>query len=155
MQISNSNLWCILFRFLRINLPAGGHPTAVAFADEASSVVVACDAFSGSSLYMYGEEKTAATDSKQAKLPLPEIKWEQHKVHDKRAILTVVGTKATYGSADGSTIIVSCSEGKTRVKTQWISWFLIIVKASWFHICCWRMHDYENAVMYHIDFWIL
>ncbi|XP_070039259.1 uncharacterized protein [Nicotiana tomentosiformis] len=99
------------FKFLRINLPAGGHPTAVAFADEASSVVVACDAFSGSSLYMYGEEKTAATDSKQAKLPLPEIKWEQHKVHDKRAILTVVGTKATYGSADGSTIIVSCSEG--------------------------------------------
>nr|XP_016473596.1 PREDICTED: transducin beta-like protein 2 [Nicotiana tabacum] len=99
------------FKFLRINLPAGGHPTAVAFADEASSVVVACDAFSGSSLYMYGEEKTAATDSKQAKLPLPEIKWEQHKVHDKRAILTLVGTKATYGSADGSTIIVSCSEG--------------------------------------------
>lgn len=116
MQISNSNLWCILFRFLRINLPAGGHPTAVAFADEASSVVVACDAFSGSSLYMYGEEKTAATDSKQAKLPLPEIKWEQHKVHDKRAILTVVGTKATYGSADGSTIIVSCSEGKLELK---------------------------------------
>ncbi|XP_049380451.1 uncharacterized protein LOC125845071 [Solanum stenotomum] len=100
------------FKFLRINLPAGGHPIAVAVADEASSVAVACHALFGSSLYMYGEEKPKAdADSKQAKLPLPQIKWEQHKVHDKRAILTLVGTKATYGTADGSTIIVSCSEG--------------------------------------------
>lgn len=113
LQISNSNPWCILFRFLRINLPAGGHPIAVAVADETSSVAVACHALFGSSLYMYGEDKPKAdADSKQAKLPLPQIKWEQHKVHDKRAILTLVGTKATYGSADGSTIIVSCSEGK-------------------------------------------
>lgn len=100
-------------RFLRINLPAGGHPTAVAFSDDASSVVVACHTLSGSSLYMYGEEKPKATgDSKQQnKLPLPEIKWEHGKVHDKRAILTLAGTKATYGTADGSTVIVSCSEG--------------------------------------------
>lgn len=100
-------------RFLRINLPAGGHTSGVAFADEKSSIVVACPTFSGSSLYMYGEEKPkAATDgTQQTKLPLPEIKWEHHKIHDQRAVLTLFSTKATYGSADGSTIIVSCSEG--------------------------------------------
>ncbi|KAL2233999.1 transducin beta-like protein 2 [Sesamum indicum] len=101
------------FKFLRINLPAGGHPTAVAFAGDASSVVVATQVLAGSSLYMYGEEKpkTTGEQKQQSKLPLPEIKWEHHKVHDKRAIITLVGTKATYGSADGSAIIASCSEG--------------------------------------------
>nr|GMD95014.1 transducin beta-like protein 2 [Ipomoea batatas] len=95
------------FKFLRINLPAGGHTSAIAFADEKSSIVVACPAFSGSSLYMYGEEKPkAATDgTQQTKLPLPEIKWEHHKIHDQRAVLTLFSTKATYGTADGSTII--------------------------------------------------
>ncbi|KAK7294936.1 hypothetical protein RJT34_17835 [Clitoria ternatea] len=100
------------FKFLRINLPAGGHPTAVAFSDDASSIVVATHTLSGSSLYMYKEEKPKTSeDKKQSKLPLPEIKWEHHKVHDKRAILTLFGASATYGSADGSTIIASCSEG--------------------------------------------
>ncbi|XP_027362472.1 transducin beta-like protein 2 isoform X3 [Abrus precatorius] len=57
-------------------------------------------------------EKPKTSENKpQAKLPLPEIKWERHKVHDKKAILTLFGTSATYGSADGSTIIASCSEG--------------------------------------------
>ncbi|PKI77739.1 hypothetical protein CRG98_001863, partial [Punica granatum] len=100
------------FKFLRINLPAGGHPTAVAFADDASSIVVASQAFSGSSIYMYGEEKPKTTtgDKQQTKLPLPEIKWEHHKVHDKRAILTLSGATASYGTADGSTVIASCSE---------------------------------------------
>lgn len=100
-------------RFLRINLPAGGHPTAVAFAGDASSVVVASQALSGASLYMYAEEKpkTIGDPKQQSKLPLPEIKWEHHKVHDKRAIITLIGTMATYGTADGSTLVVSCSEG--------------------------------------------
>ncbi|CAI9104643.1 OLC1v1003357C3 [Oldenlandia corymbosa var. corymbosa] len=97
------------FKFLRINLPVGGQPTAVAFADDATSVVVATHTLLGSSLYMYGEEKPKGSgDSKQAP---PEIKWEHRKVHDKRAILTLFGTKATYGTADGSSIVVSCSEG--------------------------------------------
>ncbi|KAL2511434.1 Transducin/WD40 repeat-like superfamily protein [Abeliophyllum distichum] len=101
------------FKFLRINLPAGGHPKAVVFADNASSVVVASQTLTGASLYLYGEEKPNTTDeqTQQTKLPLPDIKWERHKVHDKRAVLTLVGTKATYGSADGSTIIASSSEG--------------------------------------------
>ncbi|KAF9616350.1 hypothetical protein IFM89_029604 [Coptis chinensis] len=62
---------------------------------------------------MYGEgnAKTDNEPKEQTKLPLPEIKWEQHKVHDKRAILNLVGTTASYGTADGSTIIASCSEG--------------------------------------------
>ncbi|KAJ8748903.1 hypothetical protein K2173_013336 [Erythroxylum novogranatense] len=101
------------FKFLRINLPAGGHPVAVTFADDSNSVIVASHSMSGSSLYMYGEENAKpANDSKQQmKLPLPEIKWEHHKIHDSRAVITLVGTAATYGNADGSTIVASCSEG--------------------------------------------
>lgn len=101
------------FKFMRINLPAGGHPTAVAFSDDSSSLVVASQTLSGSSLYMYSEEKAKATNEakQQIKLPLPEIKWEHHKVHESRAILTLSGTAATYGTADGTTILVSCSEG--------------------------------------------
>lgn len=64
---------------------------------------------------MYEEEKPKTTgDQKLNKPPLPEIKWEHHKVHDKRAIITLVGAKASYGSADGSSIILSCSEGTSR-----------------------------------------
>ncbi|XP_028800482.1 transducin beta-like protein 2 [Neltuma alba] len=100
------------FKFMRINLPAGGHPTAIAFSDDASSIFVATHNLSGSSLYMYEEEKPKTTENKpQAKLPLPEIKWEHHKVHDQKAILTLFGTTASYGSADGSALVVSCSEG--------------------------------------------
>ncbi|XP_058084456.1 uncharacterized protein LOC131232253 [Magnolia sinica] len=101
------------FKFLRVNLPAGCHPTAIVFSEGASSLVVAAETLTGSSLYMYGEA-TAKSDNEakqQPKLPLPEIKWEHHKVHDKRNIITLVGTTASYGSADGSTIICSCSEG--------------------------------------------
>ncbi|OIV89767.1 hypothetical protein TanjilG_02899 [Lupinus angustifolius] len=100
------------FKFFRINLPAGGHPTAVAYSDDTSSVVVASHTLSGSTLYMYGEEKPKTSENKpQTKLPLPEIKWEKHKVHDRKAIITMFAAKASYGSADGSTIIASCSEG--------------------------------------------
>ncbi|GKU88371.1 hypothetical protein SLEP1_g2647 [Rubroshorea leprosula] len=105
------------FKFLRISVPAGGHPTAVAFSDDASSVVVASQTLSGGNLYMYGEEKvkTSNDNKQQSKFPLPEIKWEHQKVHEKRAILTLAGTTASYGSGDGSTIIASCSEGKDLI----------------------------------------
>jgi WD40 repeat protein len=101
------------FKFHRINLPAGGPPTAIAFTDDSSSVVVATHNLSGSSLFMYGEEKPkmSGDNKQQTKLPLPEIKWGNHKVHDTRAIITLDAIKATYGSADGSTILASCSEG--------------------------------------------
>lgn len=92
-------------------MPAGGLPTAVAFSDDASSIVVACQTLSGSSLYLYGEGKPSNETKQQGKLPLPEIKWGHHKVHDSRGILTLYGTTANYGTADGSAIIVSCSEG--------------------------------------------
>ncbi|KAL0642286.1 hypothetical protein Bca4012_040576 [Brassica carinata] len=92
----------------KINLPAGGHPSAVSFADDASSIVVACHTMSGSSLYMYGEE---TQKEHQSKLPLPSIKWERHHIHDKRSVLTLSGATATYGTADGSSVIASCSEG--------------------------------------------
>lgn len=100
------------FKFHRINLPPGGPPTAIAFADDASSIVVSSHSLTGCSLYMYGEEKPKVSEDKsQAKLPLPEIKWEHRKVHDKKAIITMFGASATYGSADGSALIASCSEG--------------------------------------------
>ncbi|KAF3440249.1 hypothetical protein FNV43_RR18532 [Rhamnella rubrinervis] len=44
------------FKFLRINLPAGGHPTALAFSEGASSIVVASQTLSGCSLYLYGRK---------------------------------------------------------------------------------------------------
>lgn len=98
-------------------MPAGGQPTQVAFADGASSVVVASQTMLGSNLYMYGEGNTKSSNDhkQQTKLPLPEIKWEHHKIHDKRGIITLFAATATYGSADGSTVIASCSEGITSV----------------------------------------
>ncbi|XP_068634615.1 uncharacterized protein [Aristolochia californica] len=102
------------FKFLRLNLPAGNLPVAVAFAEEASSLVVATQALTGSSLYMYGDLTPKPTSEaklqQQQKLPLPQIKWEHHKVHEKRNILTLSGATSSYGAADGSTIIASCSE---------------------------------------------
>lgn len=94
-------------------MPLGGHPLAVTFGDDSTSVVVASQTLSGCSLYMFGDDgaKTANEPKQQAKPPLPEIKWEHLKTHDKRAILTLYGATASYGSADGSSIIVSCSEG--------------------------------------------
>ncbi|KAH1108640.1 hypothetical protein J1N35_012408 [Gossypium stocksii] len=102
------------FKFLRINVPLGGHAVAVAFADDSASIVVASQTVTGCSLYMYGEEnpkKGSADSNQQSKLPLPQVKWEHHKIHDKQAILTLTGATASYGTGDGSTIIASCSEG--------------------------------------------
>ncbi|XP_052170603.1 uncharacterized protein LOC127786903 [Diospyros lotus] len=97
------------FKFLRINLPTGSHPIGVTFSDDASSLVVGSHAHTGSSLYMYGEEKPKAGGEMKQQTK-PEIKWAHHKVHDKSTILTLVGTVAMYGTADGSTIVASCSE---------------------------------------------
>ncbi|KAJ0758968.1 putative transcription factor WD40-like family [Helianthus annuus] len=97
------------FKFMRINLPAGGHPTAVAFVDDASSVVVASQSLTGASLYMYGEDNPKGGENRQHFKP--ELKWEQHNAHEKKYILTLFGTKATHGAADGSTIVASSSEG--------------------------------------------
>ena len=100
-------------RFLRLNLPAGAHPTAIAFSEGSSSVVVAAQMLSGSSLFMYGDvgPKPSAEGKQQAKLPLPEIKWEHQKIHDQGSVLNLSAVPATYGTADGSIIIASCSEG--------------------------------------------
>lgn len=135
------------FRFLRITLPPGGHPTAVAFSDDVSSIVVASQMLAGSSLYMYGEEKAKALNEtkQQAKLPLPELKWERHKVHEKRAILTLVGTTASYGSADGSTIFASCSEGillSFILEKLCFFFFLasnnLLLSRNWYHPLAWK-----------------
>ncbi|URE41106.1 WD domain, G-beta repeat [Musa troglodytarum] len=71
----------------------------------------------GSSLFMYGDvgAKPSAEGKQQAKLPLPEIKWEHQKIHDQGSVLNLSAVPATYGTADGSIIIASCSEG-TSIK---------------------------------------
>ncbi|XP_042454142.1 transducin beta-like protein 2 isoform X1 [Zingiber officinale] len=100
------------FKSLRINLPAGAHPTAIAFSDGSSSVVVAAQMLLGSSLFLYADvaAKPSGDGNQQAKLPLPEIKWEHRKIHDQSSVINLSTASATYGSADGSTIIASCSE---------------------------------------------
>ncbi|XP_078448026.1 transducin/WD40 repeat-like superfamily protein [Wolffia australiana] len=105
------------FKLLRINLPAGAQPTAIAFSDGSSTVVVAAQVLSGSSLFAYGDVslKPAGESFQQAKPSLPEVKWEHQKVHDQMSVITLFGAVASYGTADGSTIIVSCSEG-TEIK---------------------------------------
>ncbi|ONK71693.1 uncharacterized protein A4U43_C04F11370 [Asparagus officinalis] len=105
------------FKLLKINLPAGAHPTAIAFSDGASSVIVAAQVLSGSSLFMYGDVTTKPSgEGKQGKLPSPEIKWEHQKVHDHRSVLTMTAVSSTYGHGNGSTIVASCSEGASSVK---------------------------------------
>ncbi|RXH93518.1 hypothetical protein DVH24_014094 [Malus domestica] len=103
------------FKFLRVSLPPGaGQPVAVSFSDDGLSIVVASQSLTGSSLYMYGgveKPKPSEEAKQQPKLSLPEVKWDHHKVHDKLGILTLSGTTASYGTADGSTIVASCSEG--------------------------------------------
>ncbi|KAK3145416.1 hypothetical protein QOZ80_3BG0252580 [Eleusine coracana subsp. coracana] len=100
------------FKILRINLPAGAHPTAVAFSEGSSSVVVAAQALLGSSLYMYADVSAppTAANKQQGKISPPEIKWSHSKIHGKESVLNFAAAHATYGSGDGSTIIISCSE---------------------------------------------
>ncbi|TVU44239.1 hypothetical protein EJB05_03675 [Eragrostis curvula] len=100
------------FKILRINLPAGAHPTAIAFSEGSSSVVVAAQALLGTSLYMYADVSAPPTaeNKQQGKLSPPEIKWSHPKIHGKESVLNLAAARATYGSGDGSTIIISCSE---------------------------------------------
>ncbi|CAM0878193.1 unnamed protein product [Alopecurus aequalis] len=100
------------FKILKINLPAGAHPTAMAFSEGASSVVVAAQALLGSSLYMYADVSAPPTGgSKQlGKLSPPEIKWDHKKIHGKESVLNLAAARATHGTGDGSTIVISCSE---------------------------------------------
>lgn len=102
-------------------MPAGAHPTAIAFSEGSSSVVVAAQMLSGSSLFMYGDvgAKPSGDGKQQAKLPVPEIKWEHPKIHDHNSVLNLSAASATYGSADGSTVIASCSEGRLSFRWLW------------------------------------
>ncbi|CAN6291009.1 unnamed protein product [Urochloa humidicola] len=100
------------FKILRINLPAGAHPTGVAFAEGSSSVVVAAQALLGSSLYMYADVSAPPTaqNKQQGKLSPPEIKWSHQKIHGKESVINLAAACANHGPGDGSTIIISCSE---------------------------------------------
>ncbi|CAL4920225.1 unnamed protein product [Urochloa decumbens] len=100
------------FKILRINLPAGAHPTGVAFSEGSSSVVVAAQALLGSSLYMYADVSAPppAQNKQQGKLSPPEIKWSHQKIHGKESVINLAAARATHGPGDGSTIIISCSE---------------------------------------------
>ncbi|KAJ4805874.1 Transducin beta-like protein 2 [Rhynchospora pubera] len=95
------------FKSLRINLHAGVHPTGIVFSDGASHVVVAGQALMGCSLYSYGDVSGKPV---QGKPSLPEIHWEHQKIHGRESVLNLTSAIASYGSADGSTIVASCSE---------------------------------------------
>ncbi|KAI3861372.1 hypothetical protein MKW98_000324 [Papaver atlanticum] len=82
------NIQSSSFKVVKIPLPAGGQPTAVAFSDEASFVV--------------------HRKHEQPKPPVPEMKWLRHQT---RAIVTLAGTTANYDTDGGSPYIISCSEG--------------------------------------------
>ncbi|VAH96412.1 unnamed protein product [Triticum turgidum subsp. durum] len=100
------------FKILKINLPAGAHPTAIAYSEGSSSVVVAAQALLGSSLYMYADVGAPPTggNKQQGKLSPPEIKWDHKKIHGKESVLNLAAARATHGTGDGSTIVISCSE---------------------------------------------
>lgn len=106
-------MWGYACRILRINLPAGAHPTGVAFSEGSSSIIVAAQALLGSSLYMYADVGAPPTvqNKQQGKLSPPEIKWSHQKIHGKESVLNLAAARATHGPGDGSTIIISCSEG--------------------------------------------
>lgn len=68
---------------------------------------------SGTGLCMYasagGEAASAAKE--QGKLAQPEVKWELKNVHDKKGIVSLVGSPATFGSGNGGVLLASSSEG--------------------------------------------
>jgi WD40 repeat protein len=110
------------FKFLRINLPSGSScPTAVAFGEGASQLVVATQDLSGTGLCMYASAggQAAAAAKEQGKLPLPDVKWELKNVHNKKGIVSLMGAPSTYGSGNGGVLVVSSSEG-TDIKL-WIA----------------------------------
>lgn len=100
------------FKFLRINMPTGVSPTAVAFGDGASQLAVATVDAQGGGLCMFAATggKAASDAREQGKLPPPEIKWEKKASHGGNAILTLMGAPSTHGSADGSVLLATCSE---------------------------------------------
>nr|GEY78941.1 transducin beta-like protein 2 [Tanacetum cinerariifolium] len=76
--------------FMRINMPARGCPTTALIATDDASVVVAAQSLTGDSLYMYREDNPKGGENRQHFKP--EVKWEQHNVHDKENIITLFKT---------------------------------------------------------------
>jgi len=68
---------------------------------------------SGSGLCMYASAGGGAASAakEQGKLAQPEIKWELKNVHDKKGIVSLVGSPATYGNGNGGVLLASSSEG--------------------------------------------
>lgn len=123
------------------------HPTGVVFSDGASSVVVAGQALAGSSLYSYGDVSGKPVKGKAS---LPEIQWEHPKIHGMESVLNLSSAVASYGSADGSTIIASCSEGGSScyfivggfIHGRFCDFFFLL------HVCVWMGLDGCYLTMY-------
>ncbi|KAL4581040.1 hypothetical protein LXL04_017247 [Taraxacum kok-saghyz] len=67
---------------MRINLPAGGHPTVVAFFDYAYSVAVASKNLNAANLYMYGEDQPKSGERTWNEFWFPTNKssgWKAHR----------------------------------------------------------------------------
>lgn len=110
------------FKFLRINLPSGSScPTKVAFGQGSSQLVIATEDMSGTGLCMYTSAGGGAASAakEQGKLAQPEMKWELKNVHDKKGLVSLVGSPASFGSGNGGVILASSSEG-TDIKL-WVA----------------------------------
>ena len=53
----------------------------------------------------------ASAAKEQGKLAQPEMKWELKNVHDKKGLVSLVGSPASFGSGNGGVILASSSEG--------------------------------------------
>eukprot|EP00245_Coleochaete_scutata_P001819 TRINITY_DN12271_c0_g1_i1.p1 TRINITY_DN12271_c0_g1~~TRINITY_DN12271_c0_g1_i1.p1 ORF type:complete len:429 (-),score=84.15 TRINITY_DN12271_c0_g1_i1:396-1682(-) len=100
------------FKFLRINLPLGSCPTAVAFGEGSSQLVIAAEDPTGAYVCLYGSGgKASGSDTAGGKLPPPEMKWEKKLAHNGKSIITLVSARSTHGGGDGGVLAASCSEG--------------------------------------------
>lgn len=53
----------------------------------------------------------ASAAKEQGKLAQPEIKWDLKNIHDKKGLVSLVASPATFGSGGGGVLLASSSEG--------------------------------------------
>ncbi|MED6138120.1 hypothetical protein PIB30_071238 [Stylosanthes scabra] len=91
----------------------------VAFSDNTIPILVTSHTLAGNSLYMFGEEKSKASENHtQRKLNLLAIQWEHHKVHDRGAIMPLFGVKVSHESADAKSPIEMQSPKLSWIKEK-------------------------------------
>lgn len=62
-------------------------------------------------MYSSASSEAATAAKEQGKPAQPEMKWELKNVHDKKGLVSLVSSPATFGSGNGGVILASSSEG--------------------------------------------